>query len=190
MTRRTWFVLGAVVLATLARCIPHPPNVAPITAIALFGAATLADRRFAWITPLAALFASDLAMEGLYRLGLSPLWGFYPGMWGQYAAILAIASLGFLLRRHKSVPCLAAVTLVSSCLFFVITNFAVWTSTGMYPRTSEGLAECFIAAYPFFRNTVLGDMIYVSALFGAFALAKRRVAALEESPSMATTERS
>jgi hypothetical protein len=56
-------------------------------------------------------------------------------------------------------------------LFFIITNFAVWAFGTMYAKTSSGLAECFLLAIPFFRNTMLGDFFYIGAIFGGYNLA-------------------
>jgi hypothetical protein len=178
MNPRTCFVLGAVLLAAVSRTIPHPWNFAPMTAMAVFSAATLTNRRLALLTPLLALFVSDLAIEGLHRLSLMETWGIYKGMWVTYAATLAVALLGLALRQKQSVPDIALVTLAGSCLFFVTTNFAVWAGGGFYPPTAEGLALCYMKAIPFFRNSLLGDATYAVALFGGLALAQARFPAL------------
>jgi hypothetical protein len=56
--------------------------------------------------------------------------------------------------------------------FFLITNFGMWLFSGFYPLTSAGLAACYVAAIPFFQNTVAGDLVYAALLFGGFALAE------------------
>ena len=38
-----------------------------------------------------------------------------------------------------------------------------------------GLAACFVAAIPFFRNTLLADLMYSAAFFGLYALLTRTV---------------
>jgi hypothetical protein len=50
-----------VLLAALYRLIPHPPNFAPITALALFGGAEFANKSEAFFVPLAAIFLSESA---------------------------------------------------------------------------------------------------------------------------------
>jgi hypothetical protein len=60
-------------------------------------------------------------------------------------------------------------------LFFAVTNFGTWTLSGMYPLTFSGLAACYVAAIPFFQNTVAGDLFYSGLLFGGFALTERFV---------------
>jgi hypothetical protein len=59
--------------------------------------------------------------------------------------------------------------------FFLITNFGMWLFSGFYPLTSAGLAACYVAAIPFFQNTVAADLFYAALLFGGFALAERMV---------------
>ena len=181
MKTRTLIVMGAVLLAALTRLIPHPPNFAPITAMALFGAATLTDRRLGILTPLLALFVSDMCIEVANRLGWMTSWGIYSGMWFMYLANLLIILLGLLLRKHRTAPAIAGATLAGSVVFFLVSNFGVWAFDGLdisgnpYPHTMEGLISCYTAAIPFFKYTVLGDVFYSTALFGGFALAERWV---------------
>ena len=68
-----------------------------------------------------------------------------------------------------------------SVVFFVSTNLAVWFFGTLYAKTAGGLAACFVAALPFFRNKMLGDLAFATVLFGGYALlsgwqAKRRAA--------------
>lgn len=162
-----------ILLAALSRLVPHPPNFTPIAAMALFGAALLADRRLAVLAPLLGLLLSDLVIEALYRLGLSDFWGFYADMGWTYAAFLLVALIGLFLRGRTSVLTVAGATLAGSVVFFVVSNFGVWASTDLYPPTAAGLAECYVLAIPFFGNALLGNGVYATILFGGFALAAR-----------------
>jgi uncharacterized protein DUF6580 len=186
---RSSVVLGAVLLAALSRLIPHPPNFAPVTAMALFGAATLTDKRLAILMPLLALFVSDLCIEALHRMGLMAAWGIYSGMWVTYSAFLLITLMGFVLRGRRTAPAIAGVTLAGSVFFFVWTNFGVWAFWNLYPHTPEGLLACYTAAIPFFRNTLLGDAVYGTVLFGSFALAERWLPVLREPPAVPTLQK-
>jgi hypothetical protein len=186
MKTRTIVVVGAVLLAALTRLMPHPPNFAPITAMALFGASTLADRRLGILTPLLALFVSDMCIEIANRMGWMTSWGIYSGMWVMYVANLLIILIGLLLRKHRTVPAIAFATLAGSVVFFIVTNFGVWAFGGLdvnghpYPHTFEGFMTCYAAAIPFFKNTLLGDIVYSTALFGGFAIAARCWPVLQE----------
>lgn len=169
MSKPRLVVLACMILAAAAsRLIPHPPNVASITAVALFGGAYLSDRRLACFIPLTALFLSDLIL------------GFYSHMWVVYGSFALVVCVGFLLRMRRTPLAIAGAALASSILFFVITNFAVWVFGSLYPKTIEGFLACYVAAIPFFQNTLLGDALYSIVLFGGFALFERWWPALRE----------
>ena len=161
-------LVGIVVAATAMRLVPHPPNVTPIAAIALFGGAHFASKRAALAVPLLAMCLSDLLLGfGVHRV--------MPFVYGSFALIVV---LGRLIRDRRSTLAVGGAALTGSVLFFVITNFGVWLLSDLYPRTMEGLVACYVAAIPFFRNTLVGDLLYAGALFGGFALAERRFPAL------------
>ncbi|MCI0330697.1 MAG: hypothetical protein L0196_07065 [candidate division Zixibacteria bacterium] len=176
MYRLRFLVLVGMILAAAAsRLIPHPPNLAPIGAIALFGGACFAHRRAALVVPLAAMFLSDLAigvLSGNLSLGLHRL---IPVVYGSFALIVC---LGFWLRTRRTLVPIAGAMLTSSVLFFVLTNFGVWALGAWYPKTWGGLVACYVAAIPFFHNTLLGDAVYTTILFGGLALAERGFPAL------------
>ncbi len=154
-------ILLMIAAAGALRLLPHPWNFTPLGAMALFGGAFLRDKRAALLVPLAALFASDLVL------------GFYPLLPVVYSSFLVSVHIGFLLRERRSVPRVAGAALLGSVQFFVVTNFAVWAAGGLYPRTGAGLAACYAAAIPFFRNALAGDLLCAGVLFGGFALAER-----------------
>ncbi|MEW5799487.1 MAG: DUF6580 family putative transport protein [Bacteroidota bacterium] len=159
MNSRMQLVVGTalVVLAALSRLIPHPMNFAPITAIALFGGMYF-DKRFAPVLPFLALLISDYFI------------GFYDGIMWVYGSFIVSVGTGMWLKSRKSVPVIAAATVANSILFFVISNFGVWYSELLYPRTFAGLVECYTLALPFFRNTLAGDLFYVAVMFGAYEI--------------------
>jgi hypothetical protein len=168
---RSWFLLALIVLAAASRLLPHPPNVAPVAAVALFGGATIDRRWSAFLVPLATLLLSDLLLQATYMAGWQPSWGFYQGQWVVYACFALTVCLGFLIRR-RNVLTIAMATVAGSAVFFLLTNFAFWASGLLYPRTLSGLWLCYEMALPFFRNSLLGDCACSLTLFGALALAE------------------
>lgn len=163
---RFTFLAGMILAATFARLLPHPPNFTPLGALALFGGASFGNKRAAMLVPLAALFLSDLVLG--FSL-ITPV---------VYAAFLLIVGLGFWLRRRSGAAHIAFAAVAGALLFFVVTNFGVWTLGGLYPQTLAGLGDCYVAAIPFFRNTLVSNLIYSALLFGGLALAEKRFAAL------------
>jgi hypothetical protein len=159
------------VVAALLRLVPHPPNFAPVGAVALFGGAKIRGWQ-AYLVPLLAMVVTDPLR--------SLLDGGYPAYsWGTavvYASFLISVFLGRTFLRNSSNPArIAAVTLLGSIQFFAFTNLATWWAMpSLYPRSAAGLGECYIAAIPFFGRTVLADLFYTAALFSVYALLSRR----------------
>ena len=104
--------------------------------------------------------------------------GFHSLMPVIYATYALIAVIGMLLRDRESIPVVGACALLSSTIFFITTNFAVWTLGTTYAKTAAGLVACYIAAIPFFGNTIASDLLFTAIFFGAFALAERKIPAL------------
>jgi hypothetical protein len=156
-----------ILAATASRLIPHPPDFTPITAIALFGGAYFSKKWLSFLVLLASLVLSDLVL------------GHFAGPY-VYGSFVLIVCIGFLLHRRRKPLAIGFAALASSILFFVLANFGVWLSGLLYPRTMGGLAACYIAAIPFFRNMVVGDAFYTAVLFGGFALAEQFWPALAE----------
>lgn len=175
----TLLIAGAAVM----RLLPHPPNVAPIAAMALFGGATLSNTALAVFIPLAAMLVSDFAL------------GLHATMPFVYGSFLLMTAIGVWLRRlaesrgrRPGPAMIGGAAAVSSVLFFLVTNFGAWLSSPWYPKTAAGLWAAYVAGLPFFRNTVLGDLLYCAVLFGGFALLERLVPTVR-SPSLAVTGR-
>lgn len=153
---RLAIILGLIVLGVVLRVLPHPPNFAPITAMALFGGALLPKKAGLWL-PLVAMMISDAF------IGFHPL---VPVTWSAFFLIAWYSHQRLSGRITGANLLVSAVS--SSVFFFVVTNFAVWAQGKLYPRTLEGLSDAFVLALPFFRNTLLGDLFFSGVLFGAY----------------------
>jgi hypothetical protein len=168
--------IGIVLLGACARLIPHPWNFTPLVAIGLFAGTYARSAGAAAAMTLLSLILSDLAL------------GFYQGFWVVYAAALVPVLAGRLAAHPRSglvvmrsglvekSPAIAAIAgagLVSSLSFFLITNFGVWAGGALYPRTLAGLAACYAAGIPFYRNQLAGDVFYVLLMFGGYAAIAR-----------------
>ena len=177
--RRFWFLVILSLVAASSRLAPRPMNFAPMTALALFGAATFTSRRVAVVAPLLTLLLSDALLQWTHSLGWQPHVGFYSGQGIVYACMLLTVGIGFLVRGRTNVPTIAAATLAGSLVFFLVTNFP-WPlgPVRSYPTTPAGAMASYTAGLPFFRNTVLGDAVYSTLLFGSLALAEVRFPSL------------
>jgi hypothetical protein len=153
-------LLSAILLAAVLRLVPHPPNFTPIGAMALFSGAYLGRRGLAFAAPLGAMLLSDSVL------------GFYSGFWITYLAVALVVTVGLLALSRVSPLRVGVAAIASSVLFFLVSNFGTWAASGMYPRSFAGLEACYVAAIPFFQNTVAGDLFYAALLFGGFRLAE------------------
>ena len=156
-------ILTAIFVAAALRLVPHPPNFTPIGAMALFGGAYFGRRALAFAAPLGALLLSDAIL------------GFHSGMPFVYGSVALVVLIGWAVAKRMTALTIAGAAVASSVLFFAVTNFGTWLTSGMYPQTLSGLAACYAAAIPFFQNTLAGDLIFSALLFGGFALLERRV---------------
>lgn len=155
-------ILGLVAIGVLSRLIPHPPNCTSICSIALISAFQFKNCSLSFATVVAALLLSDLAI------------GFHPMMPFVYFSFGLIILMGVKLTKMtvRSIP---LISLISSLIFFFVTNFGEWFAGSLYPKTIQGLSLCFFAAIPFIGNQVLGDLCYSFLIFGIFQAVNSRV---------------
>jgi len=165
--KTTWLILGLILIAAVSRLIPHLPNFTPIGAIALFAGSCLTSVRLGILVPLAALLFSDILLE--ITAGI----GFHDQMIWTYGSVGLIALMGSKwLKNGLKTTRLLTGALGSSILFFLVTNFGVWTG-GYYGLDISGLISCYVAGIPFFHYTLMGDVVYSLVLFkGFYAVAK------------------
>src|SRR3989338_947253 len=140
-----------IILAVVARLIPHAPNFAPIGGLALFSGANFKNKT-ALLIPLTAMFISDIFL------------GFHKTIHYVYASFVTIFLIGGLIKSNKW-PSLLKASLVSSILFFLITNFGVWATGSMYQKNLSGLMQSYAFGIPFFRNTLISDLFYTFSFF-------------------------
>lgn len=163
LNARAIAIVSAILIAAAMRLMPHPPNFSPIAAMALFSGAHLSRRSLSFVAPLSALLLSDIFL------------GFYSLMWVVYGSTALVVCLGWLLAKRKTPGRIGLAAVGGSFLFYAITNFGVWASSDMYPKTLEGLVACYAAAIPFFQNSLAGDLFFSAILFGGFAILERLV---------------
>lgn len=167
--------LFLVALGTASRLTPpdwnlHAWNLVPMGALALFAGSRF-PRRAAWMIPVAAMILSDLVLDQKYG-------GFFhsPSRWVSYGAFGLIAVLGVLAQGSKgTVLRLAGLSLSGSVVFFLASNFGVWAwpNGTNYPASLAGLLQCYAAGIPFFKNTVLADLLGTAVLFGSAPILSR-----------------
>jgi hypothetical protein len=145
-----------MILGVSSRLFPHFWNVTPITAIVLF-ASVYFGLRWAAIALFVIMGATDLFI-GFYE---------WPIMVTVYGSFLLVIVVGWVLNKNLTTTRIFVAAVASSVIFYLVTNWAVWQFGTMYEHSIAGLVECYIAALPFFRNSLVGDLLYTSGLFGS-----------------------
>jgi len=121
--------------------------------------------------PLAALMASDYSLT-VFHYGYAFHWQSYVTTWAWYAMAMA---LGWILLHAKTTFVRgAAAAILGPTSFFVVSNYGVWAGgMNLYPHTLSGLATCYLAAIPFYRNDLIATSIVLAGAFGVEALLRR-----------------
>jgi hypothetical protein len=161
-------------------------NLMPVGALCLFAGSRLRSRH-AWLVPLVVMIASDLLIA-------YPLWKMgYPAFSLIrtpiiYLSYLVYVAIGRMIRQGELSPVvIGGAALLASVQFFVLTNFASWlvdirSANSQYTPTLDGLATCFLAGIPFYKNTLVADLLYSALIFGAHTVLVR---ALSREPAVA-----
>ena len=158
-----------VVAAAASRVIMYPHNFSPMVGMAIFAGATFADKRFAFALPIFAMLLSDIMFE-VFNIA-DGFWG-----WGQlvgYGIFALITVLAFTMKKVTAGRVIAY-SLGSSVLFFIFSNLSFFLIDNpvyhMYTQDAKGFFNCYINALPFFRTSVVADLVYSGVLFGAYYL--------------------
>jgi hypothetical protein len=139
-------------------------NTTPVTAIILFASVYLGGR-YSFGALFAIMLAADMFL-GFYQ------WQMMVAVYGS----LGIAALiGFMMRKNVTASRVLFAALGSSVVFFIITNWAVWQFGTMYAHSLAGLLESYTMALPFFRNSLIGDVLYTAMLFGSWAVVRSKI---------------
>lgn len=162
LTPKFWILTLMIFASAFVRFIPHPPNFAPVAAMALFGGAYFTKKWAAFLVPVSAMFITDLFL------------GFHETMWAVYLSFALIVVIGMTMIKQKKIGFIFFASVISSVSFFIITNFGTWLSTSYYEKTVTGLIACYIAAIPFFHQTLLSDLFFVVILFGMYEILKAK----------------
>jgi|TARA_B110000438_G_scaffold233228_1_gene229209 hypothetical protein len=150
--------LGIFVALAASRFIPHPPNFTSLLALSFYIPALLGVR---YIPALIISFAITDLFIGFHATTLFT--------WG---AVLFIG----LLSKYFIKNLISRITgaLSGACIFFVVTNFGVW-SIGAYGYTLNGLLTCYTLAIPFFAYSLISTLIFSSIIETVYKVKSRKL---------------
>lgn len=160
---RFFFIFGLVLTGVLSRLLPHPPNFTSMNAIALFGAFYFGNQWLSFFVVSLTMILSDLVL------------GYHPCMSFVYLSFGLIGFLGNSLKKNSSSLNISKISILSSFLFFAVTNFGDWVMLTTYPKTIEGLALCYAAGVPFISYQILGDLTFSLLFFKLYAMMTSRL---------------
>jgi len=163
-----------IFIGSISRIIPHAPNFTPIGAICLFGASHFTKKFYAFFVPLIIIFLSDLFINNIFYSPTSFII-FYNGVEWQYLSYILIITFSiYFLKPKISFFKIGVTSISSSLIFFIISNFGVWISSGIYPLNLIGFILCYFNALPFYFNIFLSFSLYSYILIGSFYLFQKR----------------
>ena len=158
-------IVWLIMIGVVGRLIPHFPNVTPLTGISLFVGKKL-PHRLALVVVLITLLISDW---GLFLICGYPLIGYFSLF--TYSGFIAISLISARLK-HLNNRYFILYVLGASLVFWIWTNFGVWLTSGLYPKTFAGLNYCYSMAVPYLRVAIVGDMVWCLIIFGLARVAE------------------
>ena len=139
--------LGIFVALAASRFIPHPPNFTSLLALSFYIPALLGAR---YLPILIISFAITDFFIGFHSTTFFT--------WGSvvFIGLLSKYFVNNLMSRMSG-------ALIGACLFYLITNFGVW-SLGSYGYTSQGFINCYTLALPFFSYSLISTFIFSAVI--------------------------
>ncbi|BAV95426.1 DUF6580 family putative transport protein [Ichthyobacterium seriolicida] len=147
----------------LSRLVPHPPNFTPVFAAALFSGTYFYSKKWAYLFPLFIVISSDLIINYITNESL-----IIRANLVTYFCVLLTSFMGSLMRSGTTPIKVIFYSTLSSVCFFIISNFFVWYSGNLYPHNIGGITACYVAALPFFKNTLLSGAVYSSVFYTSY----------------------
>lgn len=160
---RLFVILGLTLIGIFSRFLPHPPNFTALNSIALFGSCLLGNLSLSLFTVLSVMLITDFII------------GFHSSIPFVYLSFALIMFLGHRYSMYKTMRHLPLYSILSSLIFFVISNIGAWLTDPTYSKTLSGLGLCYLAAIPFLANQIFGDLFYGIIIFGCFAFIEQYV---------------
>ena len=134
---------GIFIVLAASRFIPHPPNFTSLIALSFYVPLFLGKR---FIPALLICFIITDIFIGFHTIVVFT--------WG---SIIIISLTSYLFQKNIYMRIIGAIC--GSLVFYIISNFGVW-SLGSYGYSFDGLLICYIAAIPFYSNTLISTILY------------------------------
>lgn len=170
-------VILMMVAGAVLRIIPHAPNFTPTESITIFGAAYLGRKYLALVLPLIIIYCSDFIINNtIARSFFTEQEGIV--WYDQYMiynviAIILMVLLSSQFLKKITFSSVLLTTVGASVIFFLVTNFGSWASEkSIYTNDFSGLMNSYLAGWPFFKTSLLSNLVFSVILFGSYELIK------------------
>jgi hypothetical protein len=151
-------------------------NFTPVGAMAMFGGCYFSDKGKAYLFPLLTLWLSDVLLS--YFVYFHEWRLFYGGFLWTYGSFALMVVIGSFIKK-ASVKTVVLAGISAALMHWIITDFGVWMGGQLYPKTAEGLVTCYVAAIPYMKNMLIGNLVFGGVMFGTFELAQRKFPVLQ-----------
>ena len=148
--------LGIFIVLAASRFIPHPPNFTSLIALSFYVPLFLGKR---FIPALLICFIITDIFIGFHAI-IVFTWG----------SVIFISLTSYLFQKNIYMRIIGAGC--GSLVFYIISNFGVW-SFGSYGYSFDGLLNCYIAAIPFYSNTLMSTILYSALIEAVNTIYKR-----------------
>jgi hypothetical protein len=168
-------VILFMVVGAFARLIPHMPNFTPVESLTIFGAAYLSKKHWALILSVFLIYVSDFIINNTIARSFFPdvegiVW-FSSYMIYNFVAMALIVLVSSKIITKVNIKNVGVSVLLASIIFFIITNFGSWAGDkSVYSNDMSGLMASFTAGLPFFRNSLLSNVVFTTVIFGSFEM--------------------
>ena len=151
-------ILSLIIATALSNVLlSNIPNFSPVASVALFSGFYLSNKKLALLIPVACMLISDYFI------------GFHSLMWAVYLSFAFTVVMGIKMKTSSSKKVIIN-SVLSSLIFFFITNSAVWLTGNFYSSDLSGLGLCLTMGIPFFKYTLLSSIVFSTILFGGFQI--------------------
>lgn len=162
-----------MVIGAFSRLIPHIPNFTPTEGIIIFGVAYLGRTYLTVLLPLLLMYMTDFIINNTVA---RPFFSEVDGIvWYSNYMIFNIISLLLIvfitsaLLKKITVLRIISSAFIASVVFYLVSNFgSLFSPTGLYTKDITGLMQSYIAGLPFFRTSLLSNLIFTSIIFGSY----------------------
>lgn len=135
--------IGILFVLAISRFIPHPPNFTSLISLSFYVPALLGLKFLPFV--LLSFIFTDIII------------GFHNTLFFTWGSVILI---GIVANKFvNSITSRITGALIGALIFFVVTNFGVW-SLGSYGYDFNGFLACYTLAVPFFGYSLMSTLFF------------------------------